>query len=67
MCKVNANDTLVQIAKEMIDDDSFRRSSAMCLKAFHSNYVVETIVESRFNEPLYNEVLDITNDFLYPW
>ena len=25
-----------------------------------------TTVEPRFNEPLYNEVLDITNDFLQP-
>jgi len=24
-------------------------------------------VEPRFNEPLYNEVLDLTNDFLYPY
>ena len=23
-------------------------------------------VEPRFNEPLYNEVLNITNEFLYP-
>ena len=23
-------------------------------------------MEPRFNEPLYDEVLDITNDFLYP-
>ena len=24
------------------------------------------IMEPRYNEPLYNEVLGITNDFLYP-
>ena len=24
-------------------------------------------VEPRFNEPLYNEVLDLANDFLYPY
>ena len=35
MCNVNANNTLVQIDKEMIDLDSFRRSYAMCLYAFH--------------------------------
>ena len=23
-------------------------------------------VEPRYNEPLYNDVLDITNDYLYP-
>ena len=27
---------------------------------------VFTVVETRYNEPLYNKVLDTTNDFLYP-
>ena len=29
-------------------------------------FVKENTIEARFNEPLYNEVLDITNDFLHP-
>ena len=26
-----------------------------------------TTVEPRYNETLYNEVLYLTNDFIYPW
>ena len=32
----------------------------------HPNCYVQTTVEPRYKEPLYNEVLGITNDVLYP-
>ena len=32
----------------------------------HPNCYVQTTVEPRYTEPLYNEVLGITNDFHYP-
>ena len=35
-------------------------------KAIPGCFVIFITVELRFNEPLYNEVLGITNDFLQP-
>ena len=32
----------------------------------HPNCYVQATVEPRYKEPLYNEVLGITGDFLYP-
>ena len=32
----------------------------------HSSNSIENTVEPRFNEPLFNDVLDITNDSLRP-
>ena len=36
------------------------------LQLKHILLIILNTVEPRFNEPLYNEVLGITNDFLYP-
>ena len=36
------------------------------LKCGEQSFADADIVEPRYNEPLYNKVLDTTNDFLYP-
>ena len=36
-----------------------------CFELHHGIFLLIILVKTRYNEPLYNEVLGITNDFLY--
>ena len=47
-------------------DAKFDDAKKVFTLAFENKLSVVSTVEPQCNEPLYNEVLGITNDFLYP-
>jgi len=62
LCQRIYNYVRLKIVKKKKTVENISFSTGICL----SFVVINSTVEPRFNEPLFNKVLDITNDILHP-